>query len=466
MTPPQEFLHFSLPHLPSSALLLVAEFFAEKPGTVLLLSGGALDSATRSFLGLFPICWVEVREKQLEIKKGQKIEQFDVSDPWDGLEQHFFTPLSQIKQQIAFGWFGYGMGAFADPSFSTPYRPSEFPDAYWQVCAVVVEADHITGQTSVLIDRSCLLHMDQEEKKWMEALSSKKGWMSFLNGLIPKKSICEKGQNQESLPCFRQSFFQKTAQAHALIRAGEIYQVNLSEEFIFCSNRAPFSIFRQMNECNPAPFSTYFQWEKGSIVCTSPERFLSKKQHLLQTRPIKGTAKREKGREAEHKNALLNSEKERAELLMITDLMRNDLNRVSLPGSVAVKDIWRCEAYANVFHLLSIIESTARPGLSPLQIIRSCFPGGSITGCPKLRAMEVIDALEKRSRGLYTGSIGYVKSNGDFDLNIVIRTLVKGRDFFSLQLGSGIVFDSIDELEYQEILAKGSSLLQSIGKAN
>ena len=147
---------------------------------------------------------------------------------------------------------------------------------------------------------------------------------------------------------------------------------------------------------------------------------------------------------------------------MITDLMRNDLGRISEVGSVQTLDLWRLEAYTNVFHLVSVIQSIAKSHLTPLEIIRSCFPGGSITGCPKLRAMEVIDDLERRSRGIYTGSIGYMKGQGDFDLNIAIRTLVKEKESYFLQLGSGIVIDSDPKEEYEETMFKGDSLFHSL----
>jgi para-aminobenzoate synthetase component 1 len=202
------------------------------------------------------------------------------------------------------------------------------------------------------------------------------------------------------------------------------------------------------------------------MISTSPERFLCKKDQWLETRPIKGTIQRGKTVEEDEilKKKLLSSSKERAELLMITDLMRNDLGKISVIGSVQALEIWRCEAYTNVFHLLSIIRSQARPELTPLDIVRSCFPGGSITGCPKLRAMEVIDQLEERSRGIYTGAIGYFTGGGNFDLNIAIRTLVANNHFFSLQLGGGIVIDSNPEEEYQETLFKGASIFQILQK--
>jgi len=148
---------------------------------------------------------------------------------------------------------------------------------------------------------------------------------------------------------------------------------------------------------------------------------------------------------------------------MITDLMRNDLGKISAPGTVVTEKIWACEAYTNVFHLLSIISSKALPNHHPLDLLRSCFPGGSITGCPKLRAMEVIYNSEQRPRGLYTGSIGYFAANGDFDFNIAIRTLAFHNGEASLQLGGGIVIDSDPEAEYDETLHKGKTILSLLG---
>lgn len=148
---------------------------------------------------------------------------------------------------------------------------------------------------------------------------------------------------------------------------------------------------------------------------------------------------------------------------MITDLMRSDVGKVSLPGSVHTRDIWRCEAYANVFHLLSIIEGRVDPSANPVELIRQLLPGGSITGCPKLRAMEAIAELEKRPRGIYTGSIGYFAKNGDFDFNIAIRTLIVHPEHIQLQLGGAIVIDSDPVKEFEETLHKGHSLFAILG---
>lgn len=455
--------HITLPNLDSLDFLAIAKYFADYPGTCLLYSGGSLDSAQRSWLALFPFESITIYGQQLFYQNGKKVDCKWVHNPWDGLQEDFFLPLSLNPNAIAFGWFGYGMGAFADPDKILPYRPSSFPDAFWQRCAVVLEMNKATGQVHIEVNLSVLGQVEERAQPWLKSFTTYQGWQKFLD-LLSKKIVGyqKKSMSQTSLDCAnrRSSYVDKVKQVQELIRAGEIYQVNLSQVFEFQSIRHPFSFFSQMCDLNPAPFSAYFRHEKASIVSTSPERFLCKNGNLLETRPIKGTIPRGKTEEEDQflKHMLLSSSKEKAELLMITDLMRNDLGKISTIGSVRVLELWRCETYKNVFHLISIIQSTAKQHLSPIDLIRSCFPGGSITGCPKLRAMEVIDELERRPRGIYTGSMGYITGKGNFDLNIAIRTLVKEKETFSLQLGGGIVIDSNPDQEYQETLFKGDSL--------
>lgn len=459
--------HTTLPPIDSSVFLAIAKYFADYQGTCLLYSGGYLDSAQRSLLGLFPFESITAYGQRLHCQKGKLVECKLANNPWDGLQEHFFLPLATDPTAVAFGWFGYGMGAFADQDKILPYRPSSLPDAFWQRCAVVLDMNKATGQVGVQISLAALEQVEEKARSWIKCFSSDKGWQEFLE-MLPQEAIhYEKNSARKGVSnCSTRhaTYIQKVEQAQELIRAGEIYQVNLSQLFEFQSNRHPFSFFRQMCELNPAPFSAYFRHKEASIVSTSPERFLCKKGSMLETRPIKGTIQRGRSEEEDQflKRTLLASPKERAELLMITDLMRNDLGKISMVGSVQTRDLWRCEAYTNVFHLLSIIQSNPKPDLMPLDLIRSCFPGGSITGCPKLRAMEVIDDLERRSRGIYTGSIGYITGQGDFDLNIAIRTLVKEKETFSLQLGSGIVIDSNPDQEYQETLFKGDSLFHAL----
>lgn len=454
--------NLTLPSFPYKRLLDIADFFAEFHGTCLLYSGGNLDSAQRSFLGLFPYETVTINDHTLILQKNNQLHCHSVENPWQGLQEHFFSSLASDSDDMVFGWFGYGMGVFIDPALSLPYRPNSVPDAYWQRCALTFIVDHHTQELSIRIASHALELVDHAARIWLKKLSTLENWQDFLDDLSmlsPQQTCNGSSQSIDDDPQRRDSYIEKVLQAQELIRAGEIYQVNLSQEFTCPYIERPFSLFRQINALNPASFSAYFRWEEISLVCTSPERFLCKTRQRLETRPIKGTIQRGRTEEEDNKlkARLLASPKERAELLMITDLMRNDLGKVSQTGSVIVESLWRCEAYTNVFHLISIISSIAMRELSALEIVQSCFPGGSITGCPKLRSMEVIDDLEKRSRGIYTGSIGYFNGSGDFDLNIAIRTVVIQNRICTLQLGSGIVFDSIPELEYQETLIKGES---------
>lgn len=458
--------YLSLPYISNSHLLAIAEFFADWHGTCLLYSGGDLDSSQRSILCLFPYETVTVYGQKICCHKNNQSTSFIVKNPWNGLQEHFFNSLAKDLDSIAFGWFGYGMGAFADLDKVLPYRSSSMPDAYWQRCAVVLNVDRTTGEAVVQINVSSLEDLEEKSKPWVKKFTTLKGWQNLLDDL-PAYST-HSGIISSFNPFLNDSkrssaYIDKVEIIKKQIRAGEVYQVNLSQIFEFQSQRHPFSFFRQVCELNPAPFSAYFRYEDTSIASTSPERFLCKKNHILETRPIKGTVQRGKTVDEDLflKHSLQTSPKERAELLMITDLMRNDLGKISQVGSVQTSELWRCEAYTNVFHLLSIIRSIAKQEITPLEMIRSCFPGGSITGCPKLRAMEVIDDLERRPRGIYTGSIGYLTGKGDFDFNIAIRTLVKEKGVFTLQLGSGIVIDSNAEQEYQETLFKGISLFQS-----
>jgi para-aminobenzoate synthetase component 1 len=253
-----------------------------------------------------------------------------------------------------------------------------------------------------------------------------------------------------------------------LIYSGDIYQVNLSQQFVFKGKRNPFDIFYKLTQTNPAPFSAYLRLKNFSVVSSSPERFLTKQEGWLESRPIKGTMPRGKTPEEDQKNltALLNSEKNKAELLMITDLTRNDLGKVSVPGSVSTLKTNSVASFENVHHLFSVIKSRALPGLHSVELLKACFPGGSITGCPKLSAMEVIAKLENRARGLYTGSIGYFSDNGDFDFSIAIRTLVISDEEIEVQLGGAIVADSDPREEYEETMHKGSSIFNALQAEN
>lgn len=455
---------FTLSKIKAEQFIKVAHHFSEKTGTFFLYSGTSLDCAQNSFLALFPFETLIVEENFYTLYRGKEVIEKKAENPWTALNHWEQTTVKQEADQLAFGWISYEMGYFVDFDQNfTPFK-TKLPLSYWQRHAIVVTFQVATCQLTVEINCSALSYLTKEEQTEVNLLCDPSIWDSFLNSSLPKTSCFFEEITQPN----RLSQYMEGVQViQEQIRAGEVYQVNLAQTFCYQGTAQLFPLFSHLNQLNPAPFSAYIKGEKWTIVSFSPERFLKKEGDYLETRPIKGTIKRGETVEKDliNKQHLCSSLKEQAELLMITDLMRNDLGKISQTGSVKVKELKRCEAYKNVFHLVSIISSYALPSLTPFEIIRSCFPGGSITGCPKWCAKKMIHQLERQSRGIYTGSIGYLTGKGDFDLNIAIRTLVQFPDQFELKLGSGIVIDSDAFEEYLETLAKGASFFQTLNSS-
>lgn len=246
---------------------------------------------------------------------------------------------------------------------------------------------------------------------------------------------------------------------------GDIYIANMTQNLTVEGERDPYEVFCRLREANPSPFGGYMDYGDFQIVSASPERFLKLRQGIVETRPIKGTRRRGSTpkEDAELKDELKNSEKDKSELLMIVDLERNDLNKVCVPGSVRVTELFGIETYATVFHLVASITGKLAEGKNAADLLMAAFPGGSITGAPKRRAMELIEELEHTKRGLYTGSIGYIGLDGSCDLNIVIRTAVFRKGMYSLGVGGGITCESDTEFEYEETLQKAKAVLEAIG---
>jgi len=267
-------------------------------------------------------------------------------------------------------------------------------------------------------------------------------------------------------------FLKKVTRAKRYIEAGDIYQANLSQKFLFDYKGSPLSIYEKLRKINPSPFSSFLKIRDLEIACSSPERLVQKRGQFCETRPIAGTCPKGLSEKAlkNWRKKLLGSSKERAEHLMLVDLERNDLGRVCDFKSVKVEEFMTLEKYSHVVHLVSSVSGKLRKHKTALDLLGAMFPGGTITGCPKIRCMEIIDELEPSRRGLYTGSLGYFgagkKMNRDMDLNIVIRTLVFQKGKGSFQVGAGIVHDSVPEKEYLETLAKGEAMMQALAEGS
>lgn len=246
------------------------------------------------------------------------------------------------------------------------------------------------------------------------------------------------------------------------IVSGDIYIANMTQRFYTDSTEDSFEIYKKLRSINKAPFSAYMNFKDFQVISSSPERFLEVNNRKVVTRPIKGTRPRGKTKEEDNKNSLelLNSEKDKAELLMVVDLERNDLSKVCKPHSVKVTELFKLETYATVFHLVSTVEGELKDEVSAIKCIKECFPGGSITGTPKIRAMEIIEELEALKRNIYTGSIGYFDFRGNADFNIAIRTIIKKDNKAYFGVGGGITYDSNEEDEYNETLDKAKALMR------
>jgi len=266
-----------------------------------------------------------------------------------------------------------------------------------------------------------------------------------------------------------QHFLDGVARIHEHLHAGDIFQVNLSRAWRaqYVEPPAPVALHAALRRANPAPFAGLLQQPGWAIASSSPERLVEVRDGVAQTRPIAGTRPRTAGDDDVARiRELAAHPKERAEHVMLIDLERNDLGRVCAPGTVEVDELMTVESYAHVHHIVSNVRGRLRAGVTPGQVIAAVFPGGTITGCPKVRCMEIIAALEDAPRGAYTGALGYLDRNGDLDLNILIRTLALVGDTVSLRAGAGIVADSVAEKELDETRAKARGLLRALGAAD
>ena len=261
-------------------------------------------------------------------------------------------------------------------------------------------------------------------------------------------------------------FLEAVRRAKDYVAAGDIYQANLSRRWRaeLPSGPTPASIYRRLCAANPAPFAGIARWDNTTIISSSPERLLAVRGNEASTRPIAGTRPRSGDSAADSalSDELFGNAKERAEHIMLIDLERNDLGRICEPGTVVVDEFMVLESYAHVHHIVSNVRGTLRQGVTPGNAVRAVFPGGTITGCPKVRCMEIIGELEQSARGAYTGSFGYLNRDGSLDLNILIRTMIMKQRYIELKAGSGIVADSDPDAELAETRAKAKGLLMAL----
>jgi para-aminobenzoate synthetase component 1 len=341
----------------------------------------------------------------------------------------------------------------------------KLPECYFAFYDAIFASDHLEGRAYLIATGFPELEERQRLKRARMRLEEMKAWFHSSRSIIAASQSLSQSEEITLKSNFTpEQYIKAVNRVREYIAAGDVFQVNLSQRFEADLKIPAYELHKRLRIVNPAPFAAYLNFKGTTIVSASPERFLKVQGDLVETRPIKGTRPRGKDPAEDHRLAqeLIHSIKDHAENMMIVDLERNDLGRVCRYATIKVTELAILETFPTVFHLTSTIIGRLHRSKSNIDLLKATFPGGSITGAPKVRAMEIIDELEPTRRSVYTGSIGYLSFNGDLDINIVIRTFIvkEGRAYF--QVGGGIIYDSDSEAEYIETLDKAKALIQAL----
>lgn len=351
------------------------------------------------------------------------------------------------------GWFlylGYELAGQIEPQLQLPGNSPGFPVASATRIPAAIIHDHFRNERTVIAET------DDQLQGVIDDIGS------LLTAYKPDNAF-PLIEMREDDP---QEYLDAVARIKRYIRDGDVFQVNLSRQWRgdWPVGSLSAGLYRKLRSQNPGPFNGLASWGGRAVLSSSPEQLVAVRGNDVQTRPIAGT--RPRGRHAAEDKALEEElhrhPKERAEHIMLIDLERNDLGRIAVPGSVEVTELMSLERYATVHHIVSNVMARKRAGVTPGEVIRAVFPGGTITGCPKVRCMEIIAELEKQPRGAYTGSMGYLNHDGDMELNILIRSIVRNGESVSLRAGAGIVHDSVPVNELEETRAKAAGMLNAI----
>ncbi len=433
--------------------------FADIPGTVALVSGGNLDCARYNILAALPFLSIDIHSNTAKVKALKEELNLDVQ-PVDAIKfliSEYSTKAETLPGPVAAGLFGYLSYDLKDTIEELPRTSVDdlgLPHLLLFAPTLIVVQDLKENKTSICITQTVNGPTVEETKT---------AFSSIINAPHPSPETLHfsGGRDGFKSPFTKTEYMENVEKIKNYICKGHVYQVNMSQRFATDFQGSAFGLFAKLFEKNPAPFFSYINAGDHHIVSTSPERFIQRIGDYVEARPIKGTRPRGKSAEedARLRDELLASKKDDAELSMIVDLLRNDIGKVCRGGSVEVASHKRIEAYQNVYHLVSIVKGVLDRGFDSADLIRATFPGGSITGCPKIRAMEIIDEMEPIRRHIYTGSIGYVSFHDTLDFSIAIRTAIIKDNKMLVSVGGGIVFDSDAQEEFDETLHKGQTLM-------
>ena len=457
-----------------SAIGIFEDLFYKYKYAFLLNSGkGGKMTARYSFLGGDPFLRFKYQDGKATIWKKDKTFS-EKSDPFKSFislfEEYKTSYFSYIPHFFGggIGYFSYDLVHYLEPSIRIKKDGLTCPDIHFIFVDEIVAIDHFEKKIKFIclaktnvrqigqIYSNSILRLRDRLNQYHLSPSKEKIFNSKKTIVLAKEAFQSNVTKKE--------FEAMVRKAKAYLREGEIYQANLSQRFEAEFDGDPFNLFKCLQKINPSPFSAFLKLDDFFIASSSPERLVKVCKNKIETRPIAGTRPRgiTLNQDKLLSNELLLSEKEKAEHLMLVDLERNDLGRLCKYGSVKVNEFMILEKYSHVWHIVSNIKGILKNNINLKTILNACFPGGTITGCPKIRSIEIINEIENISRGLYTGSLGYIGFSGEMDLNIIIRTLLinKGKTYF--QVGAGIVADSEPELEFYETFNKAKAMLTAI----
>jgi para-aminobenzoate synthetase component 1 len=440
-----------LPYLSDSARLF--EGIAEQPWSV-FLDSGLHDSRQGRFdiIATAPVCTLLTQGGQTRVITA--IDDFtSTEDPFSLIKQQL--PLRPALPGVPFnggavGYFGYDLARQLEKIPNLAADAEHIPDMAVGIYQWAVVVDHLNEQ-------SYLVGSADNEQHWQVLVQQFSQYPATV-----KDSQDFKVTSKITANMTEAEYAEAFARIKHYLKEGDCYQVNLAQRFVAECQGDPWVAYLQLRELNSAPFSAYLNVPGVQVLSSSPERFLQVVEGVVETKPIKGTRPRRDCHAANQQQiaALQSSHKDRAENVMIVDLLRNDISKNCIPSSVKVPKLFDVETYATVHHLVSTVVGKLAADCHALDLLRNCFPGGSITGAPKIRAMEIIEELEPNRRGVYCGSIAYIGFDGNMDSNITIRTLVHSEQNIRFWAGGGIVNDSVCADEYQECFDKAAAMLR------
>lgn len=432
----------------------IYSLFKDDKSVTFLDSGMDAENLGRySFIGLNPFNIFKYENNICYINNTE----YNTKDPFKELNKLLNKYKIENNTKLpyvagAMGYFSYDLGRLVEKIPNIAAEEVKIPDCYLYFYDNAIVVDNLYKKTFITA---------------LGVLGAKEHSIKLIKEKIINGSKVQYGELNKSKTEFfsnfeKDEYIDTVQKVRQYISNGDIYITNLTQRFCCDTTKEPYEVYKNLRHINPAPFAAFINVENFSIVSSSPERFLEIRNNIVETRPIKGTRPRGKNREEDlrNKQELINSEKDKSELLMIVDLARNDLSKVCKPNTVKVTELFKLEEYSTVFHLVSTVVGELRDEYTAVDCLKACFPGGSITGAPKVRSMEVIEELEPTRRNIYTGCIGYLGFDGNADLNIVIRTILMKERKAYFGVGGGITWESIKEAEYEETLDKARALMR------